>query len=133
MPKGVMWSHRIWRESSLESMLKIYGFAPESMEQHLVLVDQMGKLSRQLPACPLMHGTGLFTAMGAMIGGGAIVTLENTKHFDPVELWELRRARFHCTRRGGTARLLQGSGEDREDFLGGRWRALCGARRLVHG
>ena len=102
MPKGVMWSHRIWRESSLESMLKIYGFAPESMEQHLVLVDQMGKLSRQLPACPLMHGTGLFTAMGAMIGGGAIVTLENTKHFDPVELWET------VDRRGVTAMAIVG-------------------------
>ncbi|MEE2877524.1 MAG: acyl-CoA synthetase [Pseudomonadota bacterium] len=88
MPKGVMWSHRIWRESSLESMKKIYGFAPESMDQHLMLVEQMGKLSRQLPACPLMHGTGLFTAMGSMIGGGAIVTLENTKKFDPVELWD---------------------------------------------
>ena len=88
MPKGVMWSHRIWRESSLQSMKTIYGFAPESMEQQIEMVHELGKDSRQLPACPLMHGTGLFTAMGAMIGGGAIVTLENTKHFDPVELWE---------------------------------------------
>ena len=88
MPKGVMWSHRIWRESSLEAMKKIYGFAPETMEQHLMLVEQMGKLSRQLPACPLMHGTGLFTAMGAMVSGGAIVTLENTKTFEPAELWD---------------------------------------------
>ncbi|MEQ8558834.1 MAG: acyl-CoA synthetase [Henriciella sp.] len=102
MPKGVMWSHRIWRESSLESMKKIYGFAPESMEQHLMLVDQMGKLSRQVPACPLMHGTGLFTAMGAMIGGGAIVTLENTKKFDPVELWDT------VDRRGVTAMAIVG-------------------------
>ncbi len=102
MPKGVMWSHRIWRESSLESMKKIYGFAPESMEQHLMLVNEMGKLSRQLPACPLMHGTGLFTAMGAMVGGGAIVTLENTKKFDPVELWDT------VDRRGVTAMAIVG-------------------------
>ncbi|WP_084397812.1 acyl-CoA synthetase [Henriciella aquimarina] len=102
MPKGVMWSHRIWRESSLESMKTIYGFAPTNMNEHLALVDEMGKLSRQLPACPLMHGTGLFTAMGAMFGGGAIVTLENTKHFDPVELWDT------VDRRGVTAMAIVG-------------------------
>ena len=102
MPKGLMWSHRIWRESSLESMKKIYGFAPESMDQHMMLVEQMGKLSRQLPACPLMHGTGLFTAMGAMIGGGAIVTLENTKKFDAQELWDT------VDRRGVTAMAIVG-------------------------
>ncbi|WP_084394588.1 MULTISPECIES: acyl-CoA synthetase [Henriciella] len=88
MPKGVMWSHRIWRESSREAMVKIYGFAPENMDQHIAWTNEAGKLSRQLPACPLMHGTGLFTAMGSMIAGGCIVTLQNTKTFDPVELWE---------------------------------------------
>jgi acyl-CoA synthetase (AMP-forming)/AMP-acid ligase II len=31
---------------------------------------------RTLPAPPLMHGTGLLTAMGAMLGGGSVVTLE---------------------------------------------------------
>ncbi|MGB3626302.1 MAG: AMP-binding protein, partial [Henriciella sp.] len=88
MPKGVMWSHRIWRESSRESMIKIYGFTPENMDQHIAWTHEAGKLSRQLPACPLMHGTGLFTAMGSIISGGCIVTLENTKKFDPEELWE---------------------------------------------
>ncbi|MEQ9315858.1 MAG: acyl-CoA synthetase, partial [Henriciella sp.] len=88
MPKGVMWSHRIWRESSRESMIKIYGFAPEDMQQHIMFTNEAGKLSRQLPACPLMHGTGLFTAMGSMISGGCIVTLENTHKFDPEELWK---------------------------------------------
>jgi 3-oxocholest-4-en-26-oate---CoA ligase len=48
----------------------------------------VGRFSRQVPACPLMHGTGLFTAMGAMLNGGGIVTLtENTK-FSPANLWE---------------------------------------------
>ena len=88
MPKGVMWSHRIWRESALESARKITGFAPENMDQHLMLVEEMGKHARLIPACPLMHGTGLFTAMGAMLGGGAVVTLENNVNFDPEQLWE---------------------------------------------
>ena len=38
-----------------------------------------------LPACPLMHGTGGFTAMAAMTVGGCVVTLTN-RRFDPVEL-----------------------------------------------
>jgi fatty-acyl-CoA synthase len=48
----------------------------------------VGQFGRQLPACPLMHGTGLFTALGAMLNGGAIVTLENTETLDPAALWE---------------------------------------------
>jgi acyl-CoA synthetase (AMP-forming)/AMP-acid ligase II len=38
-----------------------------------------------LPAPPLMHGTGLLTAMGAMLGGGSVVTLEG-ETFDAEEL-----------------------------------------------
>ncbi len=102
MPKGVMWSHRIWRESSRQAMIKIYGFAPSNMAEHIAFTREAGKLSRQLPACPLMHGTGLFTAMGSMIAGGAIVTLENTKKFDPVELWDT------VDRRGITAMAIVG-------------------------
>lgn len=88
MPKGVMWTHQIWRQSSLDSMRKIYGGAPSNMEEHLAFVKEVGQFGRQLPACPLMHGTGLFTALGAMLNGGAIVTLENTETFDPAALWE---------------------------------------------
>jgi fatty-acyl-CoA synthase len=40
---------------------------------------------RTLPAPPLMHGTGLLTAMGAMLGGGSVVTLEG-ETFDAEEL-----------------------------------------------
>ena len=102
MPKGVMWSHKIWRESSRESMIKIYGSAPETMAEHISWTHEAGKHSRQLPACPLMHGTGLFTAMGSIISGGCIVTLENTKTFDPEELWST------VDRRGVTAMAIVG-------------------------
>ena len=40
---------------------------------------------RTLPAPPLMHGTGLLTAMGAMLSGGSVVTLEG-ETFDAEEL-----------------------------------------------
>ena len=88
MPKGVMWSHEIWRQSSLESMVTIYGAAPSTMEEHLAFVDEVGQFGRQVPACPLMHGTGLFTAMGAFLAGGAIVTLPTKSKFLPEELWQ---------------------------------------------
>jgi fatty-acyl-CoA synthase len=34
-----------------------------------------------------MHGTGLFTAIGAIVGGGSVVTLPSLR-FDPHELWQ---------------------------------------------
>lgn len=88
MPKGVMWSHEIWRNANLDGMRRIYGSAPENWEQHRAFVQEVGQFSRQLPACPLMHGTGLFTALGALLNGGAIVTLETKARFDPEELWQ---------------------------------------------
>ena len=46
---------------------------------------------RLLPACPLMHGTGQFTAINALGGGGAIVTCDGQR-LDADELWRHRRA-----------------------------------------
>lgn len=88
MPKGVMWSHGIWREANLDGLKRIYGAAPETWDEHRAFVQEFGKHGRQLPACPLMHGTGLFTALGAFLMGGAIVTLENKQKFDPEQLWQ---------------------------------------------
>jgi acyl-CoA synthetase (AMP-forming)/AMP-acid ligase II len=40
---------------------------------------------RNLPAAPLMHGTGAFNAMWNLVLAGSVATLEG-RHFDPVEL-----------------------------------------------
>jgi acyl-CoA synthetase (AMP-forming)/AMP-acid ligase II len=40
---------------------------------------------RNLPAAPLMHGTGAFNAMWNLVLAGSVVTLPG-RHFDPVEL-----------------------------------------------
>lgn len=88
MPKGVMWPHRIWRDANLDALRRIFGAAPASMEEHIAFVKGFGTMTRQLPACPLMHGTGLFTALGALLNGGAIVTMESNAKFDPEELWQ---------------------------------------------
>jgi 3-oxocholest-4-en-26-oate---CoA ligase len=88
MPKGVMWSHRIWRDANLDGLRRIYGAAPENWDEHRAFVREVGMHGRQLPACPLMHGTGLFTALGAFLNGGAIVTLETKDRFRSEELWQ---------------------------------------------
>ena len=102
MPKGVMWSHRIWREANLDGLKRIYGAAPETWEQHRAFVKEVGQHGRQMPACPLMHGTGLFTALGAFLMGGAIVTLENKSKFEPAQLWQT------AERNGVTAMAIVG-------------------------
>jgi fatty-acyl-CoA synthase len=35
-----------------------------------------------------MHGTGWFTAMGAMLNGGAVITLTEKARFNPTNLWD---------------------------------------------
>ena len=88
MPKGVMWTHEIWRSANRARVELQFGTYPETAEEYARLAAEFGKDTIQLPACPLMHGTGLFTAMGAMLNGGTVVTMENSAKFDPVAIWE---------------------------------------------
>jgi acyl-CoA synthetase (AMP-forming)/AMP-acid ligase II len=84
MPKGVMWRqddlYRILVESSRKRV------APEDLRDGPpgeIRIDRPGPLN--LPGAPLMHGTGLFNAMTALLNGGSLVTMPG-RHFDPVEL-----------------------------------------------
>ena len=55
--------------------LRALGDVPETLDE--LEAHLQTRLSEvYIPACPLMHGTGLFTAMAAMMNGGTIVTLE---------------------------------------------------------
>ena len=85
MPKGVMWPHKELREVQLMGARKT-GTALESLEAIVEHIKTVGPSAPFLPACPLMHGTGFFSAIGAIMGGGAVVTLQN-QSFDPHELW----------------------------------------------
>jgi acyl-CoA synthetase (AMP-forming)/AMP-acid ligase II len=40
-----------------------------------------------LPACPLMHGTGLFITLSTLAGGGTVVLLDSPR-LDPVAVWD---------------------------------------------
>jgi acyl-CoA synthetase (AMP-forming)/AMP-acid ligase II len=86
MPKGVMWAHTDMREITLQAARKL-GPVPETLEALVAAVKQLGPGPRLLPAPPLMHGTGLLTAMGAHLAGGCVITLENAS-FDAIEMLE---------------------------------------------
>jgi fatty-acyl-CoA synthase len=53
----------------------------------LEALKEAGPGGRIIPACPLMHGTGLLTAMGHMMNGGCIVTLKAAS-MDAEEIWQ---------------------------------------------
>jgi acyl-CoA synthetase (AMP-forming)/AMP-acid ligase II len=87
MPKGVM-----WRQDDLVRVLgaggnPITGLPPASDLDELKarIASGEGALT-MLPACPLMHGTGQFSAFIAMSTGGCVVTIDATG-FDPEVLW----------------------------------------------
>ena len=84
MPKGVM-----WRQDDLFARLNSAGFrrypedgGPDDVRAEL---RRSGPGMTLLPACPLMHGTGGFTALECLSEGGRVVTL-TSRQFDPVEL-----------------------------------------------
>ncbi len=84
MPKGVM-----WRQDDLFARLNGGGFRryplDGGIEDVRAEVAGSGPGMTLLPACPLMHGTGGFTAMECLSEGGHVVTLAS-RQFDPVEL-----------------------------------------------
>jgi acyl-CoA synthetase (AMP-forming)/AMP-acid ligase II len=84
MPKGVM-----WRQDDLFARMNGGGFRRYDEEAGIEGVRQTlardGAGSTLLPACPLMHGTGGFTAIECLAEGGRVVTL-TSRQFDPVEL-----------------------------------------------
>ena len=86
MPKGVM-----WRQDDLFNVLGGGGNALLAEPPRENLDDFRSRLTapglRMLPACPLMHGTGQFSAFIAMNLGGSIVTLPE-RRFDAGELWQ---------------------------------------------
>ncbi len=87
MPKGVMWrSEDLWRAIGGGGN-PVLGEPPvASLEELDARVRARGPGLRHLPACPLMHGTGLFTAFITLTAGGSIVTLPGV-NFDADELW----------------------------------------------
>lgn len=87
MPKGVMWRHH-----DLFSVLGAGGNARLGTPPCIDLEELKERISSQartvnMPLPPIMHGTGLLSAIGAMANGGTCVTLPS-KNFKPEEALE---------------------------------------------
>jgi 3-oxocholest-4-en-26-oate---CoA ligase len=82
MPKGVM-----WRQDDLFGALDSASKNRMPPEQDLGAAgDRVARPGpRNLPAAPLMHGTGLFNALSNLIAGGSVITMEG-RRFDPADL-----------------------------------------------
>jgi acyl-CoA synthetase (AMP-forming)/AMP-acid ligase II len=78
MPKGVM-----WRQDDVFGALDAANKRRMPPEQDLDAAgERVAKPGpRNLPAAPLMHGTGMFNAISNLMVGGSITTLEG-RHFD---------------------------------------------------
>ncbi len=88
MPKGVM-----WRQEDLLTVLGRGGNAVSQTPPGDSVEELIGRISPDLEgivtliACPLMHGTGQFSAFITLAMGGCILTMPN-RNFDPAKLWE---------------------------------------------
>jgi 3-oxocholest-4-en-26-oate---CoA ligase len=82
MPKGVM-----WRTDDLYAALWQMGRPGTEPPDPLVAVRAGKRAATTLPACPLMHGTGLFVALSALSGGGTVVLIDEMG-LDPVRIWD---------------------------------------------
>jgi fatty-acyl-CoA synthase len=82
MPKGVM-----WRQDDLFYRIASEGISPYNLDEGMdgVRAAITGPGPVCLPACPLMHGTGAFTALGMLAQAGSVITLQ-ARSFDPTEL-----------------------------------------------
>ncbi len=93
MPKGVMWTHgALFRALGGGGNVALGEGPSESVEQQRERVARDGNAMRLMPACPLMHGTGQFTAYNALAGGGAVVTCDS-RRLDAEHLWSTVEAR----------------------------------------
>ncbi|HUV09512.1 MAG TPA: AMP-binding protein [Acidimicrobiia bacterium] len=82
MPKGVM-----WRNDDLYRALWQMG-RPNSEPPDPIDAARAGKRTGTcLPACPLMHGTGLFIALSTLSGGGTVVLVDRVG-LDAALLWD---------------------------------------------
>lgn len=82
MPKGV-----VWRQSDLYNNFSetLWRDPPEPDAEAVLGRVRARRGPIGLPACPLMHGTGLFSAMQQLCQGGAVVTLAS-RRFDAAEV-----------------------------------------------
>ncbi len=90
MPKGVMWRQDDLIHAVLPTTNAVFA---ETTPDYAKLADSIqGPGLQMIPACPLMHGTGQFTAFIALSNAGSVTTLTN-RHLDVVEILDTIEAK----------------------------------------
>ena len=91
MPKGVMYKHGGFIPSMLKTAFAMGFEVPEDisdLEKIVKNAKENDSLSVSLPACPLMHGTGMWLgAFLPMFSGGTVVTISDLG-LNPRKVWE---------------------------------------------
>lgn len=85
MPKGVMWRQDDLIRAVVATGNPLLLEDPDEIGLDAPIESLQGPGVPGLPACPLMHGTGWFTANLYLTSGGSLVLLEN-RHLDVEEL-----------------------------------------------
>ena len=90
MPKGVMYSHGQFIRVMLSSLRTLGLTNPTNEDELLNVVNQLRELGvtpTSLPACPLMHGTGMWLGtMVPLLQGGTVVLISKLG-LDPHLIW----------------------------------------------
>ena len=89
MPKGVVWTHADLNRITLVIAAEQAGLpVPTSMAEFAAMVAANPDYPRTVCGPPIMHGTGLLSSYGSLLGGGMVATLTST-HFSAAELLDL--------------------------------------------
>ena len=93
LPKGTQWRQTdVWHKMSLWATGAMeqaqLASPPASLDDFLAALYSVSPVAPVFPMCPLMHGTGLLSAIAALVQGTAVVTTNNP-HLDPNECLDL--------------------------------------------
>lgn len=93
MPKGVMYDHGTFCGALFTRGFEMLGLpAPtkaQDFAQAAKAIQAAGMAPRSVPACPLMHGTGMWIGTIVPHGVGGSVMLFNNRNFNPHQVWQL--------------------------------------------
>ncbi len=89
-PKGVMWPHGNMVQTMKGTYAGVKQKVPQTVSDVIESVRAIaasGRVTRQLAAAPLMHGTSGFAAITTHLSGGAVITLDD-RSFSGAALFE---------------------------------------------
>ncbi|MFT3975915.1 MAG: AMP-binding protein [Sphingomonas bacterium] len=96
MPKGVVWAHADLNAIGLAAVAAQGLPVPDSVEQAADFAAANPDWPKTLVGPPIMHGTGLLSAYGALLAGGLAITLPShsfraEEALDAIDRWKANR------------------------------------------